>query len=877
MTVNSGGAVTLDSATNTLTNLGTVTRGGALTVVDSAGGLTLTGSATTGTTTNAVSITTSGGTLALGANAIVGDSVALTSNGATGDITSAAGGTITANATTAQLTAGRNVTLGAAVSAATTATIDIGQSAAGNFSTDSAITGTTVTINGGTNGDSFDFSGGPSITATLVGNGGSDTLKGRNVDSTWSVNGGTYTDGVGTLSFSGVSTLEGGSGIDTFNVGAVASATLNGGAGIDVFNLDAALTGLIDGQADGATLDGTNVVNATLTAAGTTIGFNGTTDATALVGTFSNITMINANGGGTLTGLNTVSNWDVDANTYTDTVSTRTLSHSGFATLQGGSAIDTFSVSAAVSKNLLGGDGVDVFNLDAALTGTIDGQIDGGTLAGTQVVNATLTAAGGTAGFNGTTDAAALVGTFNNITTINANGGGTLTGLNTLSSWDVDANTYTDTVSTRTLNHSGFATLQGGSAIDTFNVSAPPPRICWWRRGRCVQPGCGAHWDDRRPGGGGTLDGTQVVNATLTAAGATAGFNGTTDAAALVGTFNNITTIDANGGGTLTGLNTVSSWDVDAGSYTDTVSTRTLSHGGFATLQGGSAIDTFTLSANATANLAGGDGVDLFDMGGFTLTGSVAGQATGGTLLGVVNATLTATGATTGFNGSSTEVSLGFSDINTINGTGTLQGLNTVSTWDVDANIYTDTVSTRTLNHSGFATLQGGSAIDTFNVSALATKNLAGGDGVDVFNLDAALTGTIDGQIDGGTLAGTQVVNATLTAAGATAGFNGTSDAAALVGTFNNITTINANGGGTLTGLNTLSSWDVDANTYTDTVSTRTLSHGGFATLQGGSAIDTFNVSASSPRTLLVAMAPMSSTLMRPSLARSMVKSAMTP
>ena len=134
---------------------------------------------------------------------------------------------------------------------------------------------------------------------------------------------------------------------------------------------------------------------------------------------------------------------------------------------------------------------------------------------------------------------------------------------------------------------------------------------------------------------------------------------------------------------------------MDANSYTDTVSTRTLSHSGFATLQGGSAIDTFTLSANAAANLAGGAGVDVFDMGGFTLTGSVAGQAAGGTLSGVVNATLTATGATTGFDGTSTEVSVGFTDINTINGTGagTLQGLNTASTWDVDANSYTDTVS----------------------------------------------------------------------------------------------------------------------------------------------------------------------------------------
>ena len=151
----------------------------------------------------------------------------------------------------------------------------------------------------------------------------------------------------------------------------------------------------------------------------------------------------------------------------------------------------------------------------------------------------------------------------------------------------------------------------------------------------------------------------------MTAAGGTAGFNGTTDAGALVGTSNNITQINANGGGTLHGLNTASAWDVDANTYTDTVSARTLSHSGFTTLQGSSAIDTFTLSANGAANLAGGDAVDVFDMGGFTLTGSVAGQAAGGTLSGVVNAALTAPGADTGFDGTSTGVSLGFSDIDT--------------------------------------------------------------------------------------------------------------------------------------------------------------------------------------------------------------------
>src|SRR5204862_5914521 len=55
-----------------------------------------------------------------------------------------------------------------------------------------------------------------------------------------------------------------------------------------------------------------------------------------------------------------------------------------------------------------------------------------------------------------------------------------------------------------------------------------------------------------------------------------------------------------------------------------------LTFSGFGTLQGGSAVDTFTLGANATFNLKGGDGLDVFALGTRTLTGSIAGEAAGG-------------------------------------------------------------------------------------------------------------------------------------------------------------------------------------------------------------------------------------------------------
>ncbi|MEO8523108.1 MAG: filamentous hemagglutinin N-terminal domain-containing protein, partial [Caldimonas sp.] len=107
LVLNAGAAITLDQA-NTIANLGAVTRGGAFTLNDTTGGLTLTGSV--GTDASAVSITTAGGALALGANNIAATTAAGTITLAgvgvtqtTGSITTTGGATTTVNAGTGSI------------------------------------------------------------------------------------------------------------------------------------------------------------------------------------------------------------------------------------------------------------------------------------------------------------------------------------------------------------------------------------------------------------------------------------------------------------------------------------------------------------------------------------------------------------------------------------------------------------------------------------------------------------------------------------------------------------------------------------------------------------------------------------------------------
>src|SRR5258706_349108 len=109
------------------------------------------------------------------------------------------------------------------------------------------------------------------------------------------------------------------------------------------------------------------------------------------------------------------------------------------------------------------------------------------------------------------------------------------------------------------------------------------------------------------------------------------------------------------------------------------------------------------------------------------------GESSGDVSTCIRSATLTTQGATTGFNGTAASVTTGFSNITDLQGSGTLQSGDVASTWSEHTRSYS--YGSRSLTFGSFATLQGGTGIDTFNLAAGAAYNLKGGAGVDVFAL----------------------------------------------------------------------------------------------------------------------------------------------
>ncbi len=192
---------------------------------------------------------------------------------------------------------------------------------------------------------------------------------------------------------------------------------------------------------------------------------------TDIANNFSGIDTLNATGTGSLTGRDVDSIWTLNGTSYN--VGGDSLDFSGFVDIYGGSANDTFNVTADVTHNLFGGGGDDIFNIKAALNGTLDGGAGADILQGVQIDAVILTSSDGN-GFAGTE--AAISGGFAGIQTLTGNGG-TLMGEDTASTWTLDGTpTYND--GSNTLNISGFANLQGGSITDA-STSLQRAALTW--------------------------------------------------------------------------------------------------------------------------------------------------------------------------------------------------------------------------------------------------------------------------------------------------------------------------------------------------------------------------------------------------------------
>jgi hypothetical protein len=205
-------------------------------------------------------------------------------------------------------------------------------------------------LTGGTGNDSFVLNGGH-IAGAMNGGLGTNTLTGNSVASTWTINAtnaGTLTDG-GTTTFTNMQSLVGGTAVDSFAlIGTGHVTALDGGSG--AVNT---LTG--NNLANAWAITGPN--SGTLTDANGTNAFsniqslvgNAAADSFVLSGTGHICCSINGGGGtNTLTGNNLASTWSfTGANAGTLTDSNGSNAFVNIQNIVGGTAIDALDLTAA--------------------------------------------------------------------------------------------------------------------------------------------------------------------------------------------------------------------------------------------------------------------------------------------------------------------------------------------------------------------------------------------------------------------------------------------------------------------------------------------------------------------------------------------------
>ena len=269
-------------------------------------------------------------------------------------------------------------------------------------------------LTGNAAADSFSLTGTGRITGTIDAGAGTDTITGRDNNTTWNItaaNAGDSTSRIG--SFLNTENLTGGTADDKFNLsGGTITGTIDGGAGggsdtlvgdetANTWTISGTDTGNVNGQlfTDMQNLTGGNTVDDTFAfgdgtnitglidgrghAVADTVDLSAQTGVIAItVGSalsgVTNIETIRGNGANsTLTGDNVVNTWTL---TGANQGTVGTLNFDQFNNLVGGTGADTFDVNFAVDGGISGGDGGDTFNLGAGTP-----SVSGGN--GTDTVN----------------------------------------------------------------------------------------------------------------------------------------------------------------------------------------------------------------------------------------------------------------------------------------------------------------------------------------------------------------------------------------------------------------------------------------------------------------------------------------------------------
>ncbi len=606
-----------------------------------------------------------------------------------------------------------------------------------------------------------------SLIQTLVGSSNGavvDTLTGRGDFATsWLIDGSdTVTTNGNTINFSAMENLTGGTNNDSFEIadGGAVSGIISGGLGansLELSNTSGNNNWLITGDDAGS-------VSYTITTL-----FNG---IQTLIGS-SNASVVD-----TLTGRSDfATDWSIDG---TDTVTTNgnTINFSRMENLTGGANTDTFDISGigTVAGLINGGDGSDsvTYTTDVDLVISLASDINF-----VEQVNVIGTGSNTLVGANAASNAWEVDGAGNLVfdqTTSTA-----FTGFSILNAGDAGDSFI--------INTSGITTINGGAGADIFSLNTAGLVSD-------IEAGGGddtlnilsgdSTWSVNLGNNNGSVETTSLPTGTtdFTSIESFSGFagganniniNSAADATILLANYQNFNSINwvSTFVGTLQGLNGFTNTWVITGEDVGTVEANSITTGfsGFDNITGGNQTDNFTLvdGARITGIIDGGGGNNRLTSNNTAANNWLLTALYSGELNGDV-----------------------FNNIQTIVGNSandTLTGINQDNDWQI------------TDENDGSVRLQGATEFITFE----GMENLTGNDGADNFTLadGARITGVIDGAGGANRLTSnnTGSNNWVLSAL-----FNGTLND----DNFNNIQTIIGNStNDTLTGLNQTNDWQI--------------------------------------------------------------------
>ncbi len=454
--------------------------------------------------------------------------------------------------------------------------------------------------------------------------------------------------------------------------------TLQGGSAVDTFVIDNHFGGEIYGGAGHDIFTINASVNSLFGEAGddsfTFASANNAGSAVAIDG---------GEGTNTLVGRNDATTWNFESHANSLSISNSSTvyveSFTGIQRAQGGNAVDTFNINSSYTGLIAGGGDADFFYINAIVHNLY------GESGNDQFIFSGVNNVGVANVLDGGTGTDILIG--RDVTTVWTLGAG-----NTLAS---DGNTYVSGIT-------AIETLQGGSAEDNFHIGNTLFSSIL---------------------GGGNND-IFYVNAAVNFLSGEGG-----DDQFIFSSANNAgsaATIDGGSGNdVLTGRHVANTWLIDSADnslgVTGVTGHYVQSFTNIQVLRGGDRVDTYNVNADFDGDIFAGAGNDIFNIN--ASVNLLSGEA--GNDLFLFNSFDN--------NGIATSILGG-------DGDNTLIGRNAANTWNISASGNTLGVTdgiTYVASFENVQNLQGGNAVDEFNINNMFNGVIRGGNGDDIFAINA--------------------------------------------------------------------------------------------------------------------------------------------